>query len=239
MARSSRPMASPTRSSNSGSHVAPRAIDTGKQVALPTTAPRGPSLNRMPGKPMRSTSAADERSLVVAVVAPEEDESGPRRRVAVEAPQPFFAASAWRRATERHHRPTLRRPPRRGASAKFSIMVRRLPHPRTAACGTVDPSAGSPRDSDAGRREDRRRRRDRTAGVRRRDADSRHRPRGGASTISASSSRIRPNVSAPTDNSFDRSATPKRPSRPRTLGPGCSSALGQKIGVTNAIGVTG
>ena len=34
-----------------------RAIETGKQVALPTTAPRGPSLKAMPFRPTRSISA--------------------------------------------------------------------------------------------------------------------------------------------------------------------------------------
>ena len=62
-ARSSRPIASPTRSSSSGSQVAPRAIETGKAVALPTTAPRGPSLKWMPPMPTRSTSAAANGAL--------------------------------------------------------------------------------------------------------------------------------------------------------------------------------
>ena len=57
-ARISAPMASPTRSSRSGSHVAPRAMGTGKAVDRPITAPRGPSLNRMPGIPSRGTAPA-------------------------------------------------------------------------------------------------------------------------------------------------------------------------------------
>ena len=57
-ARISAPMASPTRSSSAGSQVAPRAIGTGNAVDRPITAPRGPSLNRMPGIPSRGTAPA-------------------------------------------------------------------------------------------------------------------------------------------------------------------------------------
>jgi len=38
--------------------VAPRAIDTGNAVDRPITAPRGPSLNRMPGSPIRGSALA-------------------------------------------------------------------------------------------------------------------------------------------------------------------------------------
>ena len=58
MARSSAPMARPMRSSRAGSKVAPRAMDTGKHVALPTTHPRGPSTKAIPGMPRRGTAAA-------------------------------------------------------------------------------------------------------------------------------------------------------------------------------------
>ena len=51
-------MASPMRSSRTGSQVAPRAMETGKQVALPITTPRGPSLKAKPASPSRSTRAA-------------------------------------------------------------------------------------------------------------------------------------------------------------------------------------
>ena len=54
----SAPIASPTRSSSAGSQVAPRAIGTGNAVDRPITAPRGPSLNRMPGSPIRGTAPA-------------------------------------------------------------------------------------------------------------------------------------------------------------------------------------
>ena len=57
-ARISAPIASPTRSSSAGSQVAPRAIATGNAVDLPMTAPRGPSLKRMPGIPSRGTAPA-------------------------------------------------------------------------------------------------------------------------------------------------------------------------------------
>ena len=57
-ARHSTPMTSPTRSSRSGSNVAPRAMGTGKAVAWPMTTPRGPSLNRMPGRPRRGSAPA-------------------------------------------------------------------------------------------------------------------------------------------------------------------------------------
>ena len=40
------------------SHVAPRAMLTGKQVDWSTTTPRGPSENEIPGSPSRSTAAA-------------------------------------------------------------------------------------------------------------------------------------------------------------------------------------
>ncbi len=53
-------MARPIRSSRSGSKVAPRAIDTGKQVAGPITHPRGPSEKWIPGIPSRSTTAAGQ-----------------------------------------------------------------------------------------------------------------------------------------------------------------------------------
>ena len=59
-ARSSVPMAWPMRCSKSGSNEAPRAIDTGKQVAGPITQPRGPSAKSMPGMPRRSTWAAGQ-----------------------------------------------------------------------------------------------------------------------------------------------------------------------------------
>ena len=58
LARSSAPMASPTCSSRFGSKVAPRAIDTGKDVEGPITQPRGPSAKSRPGTPRRSTWAA-------------------------------------------------------------------------------------------------------------------------------------------------------------------------------------
>ena len=60
MARSSVPMTRPIRSSSPGSNVAPRAIDTGKQVAGPITHPRGPSAKAMPGMPSRGTAAAGQ-----------------------------------------------------------------------------------------------------------------------------------------------------------------------------------
>jgi len=41
-----------------GLQVAPRAIGTGNAVEAPITAPRGPSANRMPGMPSRSTAPA-------------------------------------------------------------------------------------------------------------------------------------------------------------------------------------
>ena len=55
-ARISRPMTSPTCSSSETSHVAPRAMETGKAVAAPATQPRGPSTKRVPGSPSRSTA---------------------------------------------------------------------------------------------------------------------------------------------------------------------------------------
>src|SRR5215472_6544224 len=55
-ARTSAPIASPTRCSRPGSQVAPRAIDTGKAVPSPATQPRGPSTKRIPGMPRRATS---------------------------------------------------------------------------------------------------------------------------------------------------------------------------------------
>ena len=58
LARSSAPIASPIRSSRSGSNVAPRAMLTGNAVASPITQPRGPSANWIPGMPSRSTTAA-------------------------------------------------------------------------------------------------------------------------------------------------------------------------------------
>ena len=57
-ARASRPMASPTRSSNSGEKVAARAMGTGKQVHRPVVMPRGPSLKSKPLSPTRGTPAA-------------------------------------------------------------------------------------------------------------------------------------------------------------------------------------
>ena len=57
-ALSSAPMASPMLSSRAGSNDAPRAIETGKVVAGPTTHPRGPSAKLSPGIPSRSTRAA-------------------------------------------------------------------------------------------------------------------------------------------------------------------------------------
>ncbi|CPU63633.1 Uncharacterised protein [Mycobacteroides abscessus] len=54
--RISAPIARPTRSSSSTSHVAPRAMETGNAVERPTTHPRGPSTNRIPGMPSRSTA---------------------------------------------------------------------------------------------------------------------------------------------------------------------------------------
>ena len=50
-ARASAPIASPTRRSRDGSHVAPRAIATGNAVEGPAAAltPRGPSIMPRPG----------------------------------------------------------------------------------------------------------------------------------------------------------------------------------------------
>src|SRR5215469_7228021 len=55
-ARTSAPIASPTRCSRPGSQVAPRAIDTGNAVPSPATQPRGPSTKRIPGMPSRVTA---------------------------------------------------------------------------------------------------------------------------------------------------------------------------------------
>jgi hypothetical protein len=54
--RVSAPITAPTRSSSSASHVAPRAIETGKQVEPGTTTPRGPSQKRTPGSPSRGSA---------------------------------------------------------------------------------------------------------------------------------------------------------------------------------------
>ena len=51
--RASSPMTRPISSSSATSNVAARAIATGKHVALPTTTPRGPSVNANPGMPRR------------------------------------------------------------------------------------------------------------------------------------------------------------------------------------------
>ena len=58
-ARTSAPIASPTCSSRSGSHVAPRAEPTGNAVAWPAywPTPRGPSTIANPGMPSRSSGA--------------------------------------------------------------------------------------------------------------------------------------------------------------------------------------
>ena len=83
------PMASPTRSSRSGSHVAPRAIDTGKQVALPDHRATRPVAEPDAGQADALDLGGDERRLVVAVLA-QEPQARPCRRVAVEAPQPLL-----------------------------------------------------------------------------------------------------------------------------------------------------
>src|SRR5208337_4874466 len=62
--RTSRPMASPTRSSSVGSQAAPRAMETGKVVPPSRMTPRGPSVKRMPGMPRRVTSPADQNRLL-------------------------------------------------------------------------------------------------------------------------------------------------------------------------------
>src|SRR5262245_57392904 len=77
-------MASPTRSSSAGSHVAARMIVTGNAVECPITTPRGPSLKRMPGMPSRDTAppatgpaliSAGNRSIARAGTSPSSNQS--------------------------------------------------------------------------------------------------------------------------------------------------------------------
>ena len=76
-------MASPIRSSRSGSNVAPRAIATGKQVALPTTTPRGPSVKREAGD-AEAVDVPGRPGVAVVAAGRHVAESGPERHVAVE-----------------------------------------------------------------------------------------------------------------------------------------------------------
>jgi len=62
--RNSLPMASPMAVSSAGSKLAPRAMLTGKQVAVPSPTPRGPSRKSNPGMPSRGITAAGQVRLL-------------------------------------------------------------------------------------------------------------------------------------------------------------------------------
>src|ERR1019366_7057058 len=85
----SRPMTSPTRSSSSTSHVAPRAMLTGNVVAPLRITPRGPSVKRIPGTPRRVGGGPGVPAVAAAhhVVepAPERRAAGHQRDLLFEA----------------------------------------------------------------------------------------------------------------------------------------------------------